>query len=408
MNLQFTEAELAFRDEVRAWIQQAFDPELKALMAQSKNGYLDKAGQVRWQKKLHARGWAAPGWPREHGGPGWTPTQRYIFQSETAAAGCPIVSPMGLAMVAYVIMEFGTAAQQQRFLPPILSSDVFWCQGYSEPGAGSDLASLQMAAVRDGDDYVLNGSKIWTTHAQWADWIFCLVRTSREARAQGGISFLLVDMKTPGVSVRPLPSLDGPIADEQEVNQVFFENIRVPVANRIGEEGQGWTYAKYLLQFERGVAYGSLLRRMLAKVRHIAAQQPADDGGKLLDDPAFRRRYAELAVRVEALDATELRFFSSVESGSAIGAMSSLFKLVGTELQQALSELAMESLGPDALPFVQDTFAEVRGRAPGPRPVPDYAAPVTPLYFNYRKTSIYAGTNEVQRNILARHVLTGK
>jgi alkylation response protein AidB-like acyl-CoA dehydrogenase len=405
MNLQFTADELRFRDEVRAWIKEAFDPELKALMAQSKNGYLDKAGQIKWQKKLFERGWAAPGWPREYGGPGWTPTQRYIFQAETAAAGCPLVSPMGLAMVAYVIMAFGNEAQKQRFLPPILRSDEFWCQGYSEPGSGSDLASLQMSAARDGDHYVLNGSKIWTTHAQWADWMFCLVRTSREAKPQNGISFLLVDMRTPGISVRPLPTLDGPIEGEQEINQVFFENVRVPVDNRIGEEGQGWTYAKYLLQFERGVAYAPLLKGFLGKIRRVLEQQRAQDGGRLLDDPEFRRRYAELAIRIDALEATEMRFFSAVESGTAIGAMSSLFKLVGTELQQAISELGVDALGLDALPFVPDTWAELRGRPAAPQPGPDYAAPLAPLYFNYRKTSIYAGSNEIQRNILARHVL---
>ncbi len=406
MNLQFTADELKFRDEVRAWIKDAYDPELKALMAQSKNGYLDKAGQIKWQKKLHAQGWAAPGWPEQYGGPGWTPTQRYIFQSETAAAGCPIVSPMGIAMVAYVIMEYGSAAQKQRFLPPTLASDMCWCQGYSEPGSGSDLASLQMSAVRDGDHYVLNGSKIWTTHAQWADWMFLLVRTSRDAKAQTGISFLLADMRTPGISIRPLPSLDGPITGEQEVNQVFFENVRVPVENLIGEEGKGWTYAKYLLQFERGIAYASQLKFLLKKIRTIARDKSSDSGGRLIDDADFRRRYAELATKVDALDAAELRFFSSVESGSAIGAMSSLFKLVGTEMQQLLSEFAVDALGPEAAVFIQDSYAEVRGRPAPARPIPEHMAAVTPLYFNYRKTSIYAGTNEIQRNLLARHVLT--
>jgi acyl-CoA dehydrogenase len=234
--------------------------------------------------------------------------------------------------------------------------------------------------------------------------MFLLVRTSKEAKTQNGISFLLADMRTPGISVRPLPSLDGPMEGEQEVNQVFFENVRVPVENRIGEEGMGWTYAKYLLQFERGVAYSPLLRSLLAKVRKIAAKQPAN-GAHVADDPDFQRRLADLMIKVDALEATEMRFFSGVESGKAIGAMSSLFKLVGTELQQLLSELAMDALGQDALPFVQDTWAEVRGRAAPSRPGPDYAAPVAPLYFNYRKTSIYAGTNEIQRNILARHVL---
>ncbi|MFZ4603879.1 MAG: acyl-CoA dehydrogenase family protein, partial [Caulobacterales bacterium] len=254
MDLNFTAEDLAFRDEVRAWIKSAYDPQLKAQMAQSKNGYLDKAGQIAWQKKLYERGWVAPDWPAEHGGPGWTQAQRYVFNMEVSAAGCPLVSPMGLKMVAPVIMKFGSDAQKAKFLPPILRSDVWWCQGYSEPGSGSDLASLQMKAVRDGDDYVLNGSKIWTTHAQWADWIFCLVRTSVEKNRQDGISFILVEMKTPGITIQALPTLDGPMEGQQEVNQVFFDNVRVPAENRIGEEGKGWTYAKYLLEFERGNA----------------------------------------------------------------------------------------------------------------------------------------------------------
>jgi len=409
MHLEFSAEELQFRDEVRAWIADAYDDELRAMMAQSKNGYLDKAGQVRWQKKLHARGWAAPNWPREYGGPAWTPAQRYIFQAETAAAGCPTVSPMGLKMVAPVIMKFGTAEQKARFLPPILSSDVWWCQGYSEPNSGSDLASLQMRADhgRDeqGEHYVLNGSKIWTTHAQWADWMFCLVRTGREARRQDGISFVLVDMRTPGITVSPLPTLDGPMPGQQEVNQVFFDNVRVPVENRIGEEGMGWTYAKYLLEFERGGSFAPMLRQQLAKVAHIAADQPGDDGGSMLDDPAFRRKLAELHLRAAALEAVELRIFSNVSSGTSIGAASSMLKLVGTDTLQAISELAVDATGPDALPFVQDTWAEVQGRPAAPRVGPDYAGPIAPRYFNYRKASIYAGSNEIQRNIIAKLVL---
>ncbi len=398
--------EESFRREVRDWIGDAFDPELKQLRERTKNGYLDKAGQVRWQKKLYEKGWAAPGWPAEYGGPGWTPMQRYIFLSETAASGCPLVSPMGLAMVAYVIMEFGTPEQKERFLPAILASDVFWCQGYSEPESGSDLASLRMKAERDGDHYVLNGSKIWTTHAQWADWIFCLVRTSREDKPQQGISFLLVDMSSPGISVRPLPSLDGPVDGEQEVNQVFFENVRVPVENRIADEGMGWTCAKYLLQFERGVAYAPLLRYQFRKLKELAREYRNESGALLIDDPVFRHRLADLGTQIDALDATEMRFFLGVDSGEAIGALSSMFKLRGTEMQQLLSEVAVEAIGADALPFVQDGFAEIRGRPAPVRTTPAHVAPVAPLYFNYRKTSIYAGTNEIQRNILAKHVFT--
>ncbi|NUA26720.1 acyl-CoA dehydrogenase family protein [Cupriavidus basilensis] len=409
MNLDFSPQELQFRDEVRAWIKEAFDPGLKALMARTKNGYLDKAGQVRWQKKLFERGWAAPNWPEEYGGPGWSPAQRYLFQAETAAAGCPTVSPMGLKMVAPVIMKYGSPEQKARFLPPILRSDIWWCQGYSEPNSGSDLASLQMRAERgrdqDGEHYILNGSKIWTTHAQWADWMFCLVRTSRDARRQDGISFVLVDMRTPGITVAPLPTLDGPVEGQQEVNQVFFEDVRVPVENRIGEEGLGWTYAKYLLEFERGGSYGPMLRQQLAKVARIAEKEPGEDGGRLLDDPGFRRKLAELHMRAAALEASELRLFSNVTSGTSIGAASSMLKLVGTETIQAISELAVEAAGPYALPFVQDGWGELQGRATGPQVGPDHAAPLAPRYFNYRKASIYAGSNEIQRNIIAKLVL---
>jgi alkylation response protein AidB-like acyl-CoA dehydrogenase len=318
---------------------------------------------------------------------------------ETAAAGCPIVSPMGLKMVAPVIMAFGTEAQKKTFLPPILRSDVWWCQGYSEPGSGSDLASLQMRAVRDGDDYILNGTKIWTTHAQWADWMFNLVRTSTERKPQDGISFLLVDMKTPGITVQALPTLDGPVAGQQEINQVFYDNVRVPVANRIGEEGKGWTYAKYLLEFERGNAYAAGLKYALQKAKRIALAE-----GRL-SDPDFARKAAELEIQVAALDATEQRVFSSAAAGETIGPASSMLKCAGSEAQQAISALALEAIGHYAQPFVADTWADLQGRSNDPRPGPDYAGPIAPNYFNYRKTSIYAGSNEIQRNIMAKMVL---
>ena len=404
MDMHFSPEDLAFRDEVRTWIKSAYDPQLKAQMAQSKNGYLDKAGQVAWQKQLYERGWIAPDWPVEHGGPGWTQAQRYVFNMETSAAGCPVVSPMGLKMVAPVIMKFGTQEQKEKFLPAILRSDVWWCQGYSEPGSGSDLASLQMKAERDGDHYVLNGSKIWTTHAQWADWIFCLVRTSVEKNRQDGISFVLVDMKTPGISIQALPTLDGPPEGQQEVNQVFFDNVRVPMENRIGEEGKGWTYAKYLLEFERGNAYAPGLKHMLAKTKRIAALETSE-GRRVLDDPDFQRKLAELEIRIEALNMTELRVFSRAAAGQAIGPASSMLKCQGSEAQQAITELTLEAVGAYAAPFIQDTWAEIQGRSNTPRPSPDYAGPVAPSYFNYRKTSIYAGSNEIQRNIMAKMVL---
>jgi len=401
MDLAFSPEDMKFQAEVRAWIAEAYDEDLRKQHSQSKNGYLDKKGQVRWQKKLAERGWAAPDWPVEYGGPGFTASQRYIFNMEMSLAGVPTFSPMGIKMVAPVIMKFGSEEQKKQHLPPILSSDIWWCQGYSEPGSGSDLASLQMKAERDGDDYVLNGSKIWTTHAQWADWMFCLVRTSTDGKPQEGISFLLLPMDLPGITIRPLPTLDGPVEGEQEINQVFFENVRVPVTGRIGEEGKGWTYAKYLLEFERGNAYAPGLMNMLRKVRRIAAAEMADDGGALIDDPDFRKKLAEVEIRVEALNATELRIFSAMGSGQPVGPASSMLKLTGSETQQAITELTLEAVGNYALPFVADTWTQTNEGRAGP----DYAAPAAPAYFNYRKASIYAGSNEIQHNIMAKLVL---
>ena len=324
---------------------------------------------------------------------------------EMALAGAPSTSNMGLKMCAPVVMAFGTPEQKAQHLPKILSTDAWWCQGYSEPGSGSDLASLSMKAERDGDYYVLNGSKIWTTYAQWADWMFCLVRTSNEEIRQKGISFLLLEMTTPGITIVPLPTLDGPPEGDQEINQVFFENVRVPVANRIGEEGQGWTYAKYLLQFERGNPYAAGLTNQLQKVRKIASLEPSDGGGRMIDDPDFRKKLSEMQIKVDVLNATELRMFSARTSGEAMGAASSMLKLEGSQAQQAVTELALEAAGIYAQPFVRDTWAEIRGERNEPRAGPDYAATLAPTYFNYRKTSIYAGSNEIQHNIMAKMVL---
>ena len=405
MDLEFSKEDLAFRDEVRAFIAEAFDDDMRAHSAQSKNAHIDKAGQVRWLKRLNDKGWIAPDWPKEYGGTGWSHAQKYIFDMEMALAGAPSTSNMGLKMCAPVVMAFGTPEQKAQHLPKILSTDVWWCQGYSEPGSGSDLASLSMKAERDGDHYVLNGSKIWTTYAQWADWMFCLVRTSNEDIRQKGISFLLLEMNTPGITIVPLPTLDGPPEGDQEINQVFFENVRVPVANRIGEEGQGWTYAKYLLQFERGNPYAAGLTNQLQKVRKIASLEPSDGGGRLIDDPDFRRKLSEMQIKVDVLNATELRMFSARTSGEAMGAASSMLKLEGSQAQQAVTELALEAAGIYAQPFVRDTWAEIRGERNEPRAGPDYAATLAPTYFNYRKTSIYAGSNEIQHNIMAKMVL---
>jgi alkylation response protein AidB-like acyl-CoA dehydrogenase len=401
MDLAFSAEDLVFQQEVRDWIAGAYDDDLRRQMAQSKNGYLDKAGQVKWQKKLFERGWVAPDWPVELGGADFSPSQRYIFNMEIAAAGTPHVSPMGLKMCAPVVMAFGSDAQKAQHLPSILSSDIWWCQGYSEPGSGSDLASLKMSAVRDGDDYVLNGSKIWTTHAQWADWMFCLVRTSTQGKPQDGISFLLLPMTTPGIQIKALPTLDGPAEGEQEINQVFFDNVRVPIANRIGEENKGWTYAKYLLEFERGNAYAPGLMHALRKVRKLAELELADDGGRLIDDPAFRAKIANLEISVAALNANELRVFAGRSAGKAVGAVSSMLKCAGSEAQQAITELTLEAVGTYAAPFVQDTWSPTNEGRAGP----DYAAPAAPAYFNFRKASIYAGSNEIQRNIMAKLVL---
>ena len=405
MDLDFTAEDLAFQGEVRAFIAEAFDDDMRAHSAQSKNAHIDKAGQIRWLKRLNDKGWAAPDWPVEYGGTGWNHAQKYIFDMEMALSGAPSTSNMGFRMCAPVVMAFGTPEQKAQHLPKILTSDVWWCQGYSEPGSGSDLASLALKAERDGDDYVLNGSKTWTTYGQWADWMFCLVRTSSEPIRQMGISFLLLDMKSPGISIQPIVTLDGPPEGDQEINQVFFDNVRVPIANRIGEEGQGWTYAKYLLQFERGNAYAPGLTNQLAKVKKIAGLERSDAGRRMLDDPDFRKKLSEVSIKVEALNATELRVFAGRAAGEAMGATSSMLKLEGSQAQQAITELALEAAGIYAQPFVQDTFAGLEGRTNSPRAGPEYAATVAPMYFNYRKTSIYAGSNEIQHNIMAKMVL---
>lgn len=405
MDLSFTSEELSFQAEVRAWIEQNYTPGLRAKNALSKNGYLDKDGMIEWQQKLDQKGWFVANWPQEFGGPGLSAGQRYILNMEMARAGTPNTSPMGKSMVAPVIMAFGNDAQKAEHLPKIKNSTVWWCQGYSEPGAGSDLASLQMSAVRDGDEYVLNGSKIWTTQAQFADMIFCLVRTSKEGKPQEGISFLIFPMDLPGISIGSLPTLDGPTDGQQEINQVFFEDVRVPIAESlVGEENKGWTYAKYLLQFERGNAYAPGLKNALEKTKKLASVEQSG-GEPLMRDPDFQRKVAAMEMRIEALNATELRIFSALSAGEAVGAESSMLKCAGSEAQQAISELSLEAVGGYAAPFVQDTFALARPGANAEIATPDYAAPIAPSYFNYRKTSIYAGSNEIQRNIMSKMVL---
>jgi len=405
MDLAFTPEELAFQKEVRDWIAENYSDDLRRRNALSKTNYLDKEGMVEWQRKLDDRGWFVVNWPEEYGGPGLTASQRYILNMEMSAAGTPATTPMGKSMVAPVIMAFGNDKQKAEHLPKIKRTDIWWCQGYSEPGSGSDLASLQMSAVRDGDEYVLNGSKIWTTHAQWADWIFCLVRTSKEGKPQEGISFLIFPMDLPGISISPLPTLDGPTENQQEINQVFFEDVRVKIDDAlIGEENKGWTYAKYLLQFERGNAYAPGLKSMLAKTKKLASVEQSN-GEPLIKDPDFARKVAEMEIKIESLNATELRIFSALAAGQGVGPESSMLKCAGSEVQQAITELSLEAVGGYSAPFVQDMFAIARAGTNSDLPTPEMSATAAPRYFNYRKASIYAGSNEIQRNIMSKMVL---
>jgi alkylation response protein AidB-like acyl-CoA dehydrogenase len=394
MNLDFTPEELAFRDEVRSFIQTHYPAEVRA--RQEAGEELGREDYLSWHRILARRGWAAPSWPKDYGGPGWTPTQKFIFGEELARAGTVPILPFGVNMVAPVIQTFGSPEQKARFLPPILSGEVWWCQGYSEPGAGSDLAGLSSRAVRDGDHYVVNGQKTWTTLAQFADWGFFLVRTDPAAKKQEGISFLLIDMKSPGVTVRPIITLDG----AQEVNEVWLEDVRVPVENRIHEENKGWTCAKFLLLHERaGIAAVGRSKRGLGRLREAAASE-TEAGVRLEDDPFYARKLAELEIDLLALELTELRTLARESRGEGPGPESSLLKIKGTEIQQRLTELLLEAVGPYGAPHLH------AGKAGDNAPVgPPYARGAADGYFNMRKTSIYGGSNEIQRNIIAKVVL---
>jgi alkylation response protein AidB-like acyl-CoA dehydrogenase len=396
MDLNYTPEEQAFRDEVRAFVRASLPHDISRKVLEHKE--LGKEDYVRWQKILHQRGWMAPGWPIEYGGVAWTPVQRHIFDEECAEAGAPRVLPFGVNMVGPVIIAFGSPWQKQHYLPRILSSEDWWCQGYSEPGAGSDLASLKTRAERQGDHYMVNGQKTWTTLAQHADMIFCLVRTSSGGKRQEGISFLLIDMRTPGVTVRPIVTLDG----GHEVNEVWFENVRVPVENLVGEENRGWTYAKFLLSHERsGIAGVGASKRELKALKYIASQE-VQGGRPLIEDLRFRDKIARVEIDLMALEITNLRMLAAEEEGKPPGAEVSMLKIKGTEIQQALTELMMEAVGPYALPYLPAQWSD---HWLGERVGPDYAAPLAARYFNFRKTSIYGGSNEIQRNIIAQHIL---
>jgi alkylation response protein AidB-like acyl-CoA dehydrogenase len=394
MDLTYTGDDLAFRDQVRAFLESELPADLRHKVHNHLR--LHKDDYVRWHRILARQGWVAPGWPREYGGPGWTPVQRHIFEEECARAGTPPVLPFGVNMVAPVIMAFGSQEQKAYYLPRILACEDWWCQGYSEPGAGSDLASLKSTAVRDGDHYIVNGQKTWTTLAQHADMIFCLVRTDPTVRKQEGISFLLIDMHAPGVTVRPIIMLD----EDHEVNEVFFDNVRVPVSNLVGQENRGWTYAKYLLGHERtGIAAVGRSKRELARLKALARREHKN-GAPLLRDPLFAAKVADLEIELMALEMTVLRVLAQADK--APGPEASVLKVRGTEIQQRLSELMVEAAGPLALPFDP---AYLEGEVEHSVIDDDFAAPLLPHYFNFRKTSIYGGSNEIQRNIISQMIL---
>jgi hypothetical protein len=393
--MEFTPEELAFQQEARSFIAENYPEKLRSV--QDEGHDLSKEDFLSWHRILAKKGWIAPAWPVEYGGPGWTPTQRFIWSEELAAADCVGTMPFGLSMVGPVIYTFGTPEQKARFLPGILSGDDWWCQGYSEPGAGSDLASLRTKAVRDGDDYIVNGQKTWTTMAQHADWGFFLVRTDPDAKQQEGISFLLIDMKSPGVTVRPIITLGG----EHEVNEVWLEDVRVPVANRVYEENKGWTCAKFLLAHERtGIAAVARSKRGVEKIKQIARTEQDGDRA-LIANPFFKRKIAELEIDLTALEFTELRSLAGVASGKGPGPESSLLKIKGSEIQQRITELALEAVGHYGAPYFRGF-----GEGDNEHPIgPDYAHRAAPTYFNARKTTIYGGSNEIQRNIIAKMVL---
>ena len=397
MNLDFSPAELAFRDEVRAFIRAKLPPDIANKVLHLKR--LDREDFLRWARILHERGWSGPNWPEQFGGPGWSAIEQHIFDEECHEAGAPILLPFGVRMVAPVIMAFGSKEQQEYFLPRILSGEHWWCQGYSEPGSGSDLASLKTRAELRGDKYVVNGQKTWNTLGQHADWIFCLVRTDPEARSQAGITFLLIDMKTPGITVRPIPLIDG---EQDEVNEIWFDNVEVPVSNRVGEENKGWTYAKYLLAHERvNIAQVGQCKRELLMLKELAARE-SSGGKRLIEDARFRDRIAELEIDLMALEITVLRVLSADAAKKNPGPESSVLKIRGAEIQQNLAELKMLAVGPHAIPYIPESLdAGWQGEPHGAAEWGPYSG----RYFNLRKTTIYGGSNEIQRNIIAQRIL---
>ncbi len=406
MDLNWTEADIGFRDEVRDFLDAELTPQLRAVSAGMTSVYALPQIALEWQRRLHKRGWVAPSWPVAHGGQGWSDVRCWIFARELAAAGAPPLSPMGIGMCGPVLMAYGTPAQQATLLPRLLSGDDFWCQGYSEPGSGSDLASLRMAAVRDGDDFICTGQKLWTTHAQYANKMFCLVRTSSDGIPQKGITFLLIDMHSPGVSLRPIVSLSG----EHVQNICTFDGVRVPVANVVGRIDDGWTVAKYLMEFERGGSqYSPGLRARLARLGTFLRM--ADLGE---DAMALRASMAAIDIDIQTMDALEVQLMARLSAGGTPGMMASVLKILGTELSQRLTEVELDAAGPYALayqPQLTNPGGPILGFVTGSANDgvgPAYAAKAAPKYLNDRAGSIYAGTNEIQRNIIFKSFGAGQ
>jgi pimeloyl-CoA dehydrogenase large subunit len=397
MDLRFSPQETAFRAEVRAFIDKALNPATKQKLTDGRS--LAKADMVEWVRALNAKGWSVPHWPKEWGGLGWSQVQLYIFNEEIMQAPAPQPLPFGHSMVGPVLIQFGSTAHKHQYLPAIRNLDTWWCQGFSEPGSGSDLASLKTTAVRDGNHYVINGQKTWTTLAQHADMMFCLARTDMTAKKQAGISFILLDMKSKGVTVRPIITIDG----GRDVNEVFFDDVRVPVENLVGDENKGWDYAKFLLGNERvGIARIGITKQRIRRIKELASLV-ADGDGSMMTNPRFRERVAAVEIELKALEMTQLRVLAA-ETNKGSGRpdpASSILKIKGSELQQATTELLLDIVGPYALPFGVDD-------EPGSNEMPvapNFAGPAAPMYFNYRKVSIYGGTNEIQKNIIAKAVL---
>ncbi|MEM5421397.1 acyl-CoA dehydrogenase family protein [Paraburkholderia ferrariae] len=396
MDLKFTAEEEAFRSEVLAFLNERLPQRLASKVSNGR--HLTRDDMAQWHAILNEKGWLANHWPQEYGGPGWSAVQKFIFENECAIAGAPRIVPFGVNMLGPVLIKYGSEAQKRYWLPRILDGSDWWCQGYSEPGAGSDLASLRTTAVRDGDHYVVNGQKTWTTLGHYANMIFCLVRTAADVRKQEGISFLLIDMNTPGIEVRPIITLDG----EHEVNEVFFTDVRVPVANLVGEENRGWTYAKYLLTYERtNIAGVGFSVAALARLKR-AAQKITRNGKPLAEDPQFAARIAKVEIDLENMKTTNLRVIAAVAGGGVPGAESSMLKIRGTEIRQEISSLLRRAMGPYAAPFVEEALEEgYAGEAIGPIEAASAAA----QYFNNRKLSIFGGSNEIQKNIISKMIL---